>query len=218
MKKGIKNYDVFKAWMVKDAFYDGEYEFPLIGSNSVELPNAVIPFNKALSSNKYDRWVHFYIHDVEFERIWNNPKQYLQRLKKYKGVITPDFSLYRDMPLAMQIWNTYRNRVLAYWLENNGVNIIPNISWGDERSYEFCFDGIRKNSIIAIGTYGSVKRKTDRRYLENAVQELFKKIEPSYIVIYGSVYKELVEILNKENVPYLVFESNTFAYAKKVIA
>lgn len=218
MKSRIKKYDVFKAWMVKDACFSGRYECPMIGSNTEELPNALIPFDKAISSKKYDQWVHFYIHDVEFERIWNNPKQYLQILKRYKGVITPDFSLYRDMPLAMQIWNTYRNRVLGYWLEHNGVNIIPNISWGDERSYEFCFDGIRKKSIIAIGTYGSVKQIIDRHYLEKAIEELLKRIEPSYIVIYGSVYKELAEILNKENVPYLIFESNTFAYAKKVIA
>ena len=71
--------------MVKDTFFAGKYEFPEIGSNSEELPDAVIPFNKALSSSEYNRWVHFYVHDVEFERIWNNPKQYLQMFKKYKG-------------------------------------------------------------------------------------------------------------------------------------
>lgn len=218
MQKENKKNDTFKAWMVKDAFFVGKYEFPEIGSNSEELPNAVIPFNKALSSSEYDRWVHFYIHDVEFERIWNNPRQYLQLLKKYKGVITPDFSMYRDMPLAIQIWNTYRNRVLGYWLENNGINIIPNISWGDERSYEFCFDGIRKNSIIAIGTYGTAKKKSDRYYLEKAVKEALERIKPSYIVIYGSVYDKLKEILKESNVPFMVFECNTFDYIKKVTA
>lgn len=216
MRKKNKKYDTFKAWMVKDAFFVGKYEIPEIGSNSKELPDEVIPFDKALASNKYNQWVHFYLHDVEFERVWNNPKQYLHMLKRYKGVITPDFSMYRDMPLAMQIWNTYRNRVLGYWLESNGINIIPNISWGDERSYEFCFDGIRKNSIIAIGTYGTSKRKSDRYYLEKAVEEALKRIEPSYIVIYGSVYNKLSEILKESNIPFMVFECNTFDYKKKV--
>ena len=114
------------------------------------------------------------------------------------------------------IWNTYRNRVLGYWLESNGVNIIPNISWGDERSYEFCFDGIRKNSIIAIGTYGTAKKKLDRYYLEKAVKEALERIKPSYIVIYGSVYDKLKEILKDSNVPFKVFECNTFDYIKKV--
>ena len=62
--------------MVKDAFFVGKYEIPEIGSNSKELPDEVIPFDKALASNKYNQWVHFYLHDVEFERVWNNPKQY----------------------------------------------------------------------------------------------------------------------------------------------
>ena len=32
----------------------------------------------------FDYYVHFYIYDVQFGGIWNNPKQYLERLKKYK--------------------------------------------------------------------------------------------------------------------------------------
>ena len=64
-------YDVFKAWLVEGAQFDGEYEFPIIG-DSGKIPERVIPFDKAVGNKDYDQWVHFYIHDREFERIWNH--------------------------------------------------------------------------------------------------------------------------------------------------
>ena len=171
-----------------------------------------------MANKDYAQWVHFYIHDRDFERIWNHPNKYLEILKRYEGVITPDFSLYRDMPLSMQIWNTYRNRAIGYWMKKNGVPIIPNFSWGDERTYEFCFDGIEKHSIVAVGTHGTAKRKLDRYYLEQALDKLLERIEPRHIVIYGTVYDKLADVISSANVSYSQFDCNTFEYKKKVTA
>lgn len=139
------NYDVFHSFLVEKADYDGYFELPKIRTSS-QLPDRVITFSKAMARtwNDFDCWVMFYEHDVNFERLWHNPKQYLAKLKKFKGIISPDFSLYRNMPLCMQMWNTYRGRAIAVWLQNNGVEIIPNVRFNDERTYEFCFDGIEK--------------------------------------------------------------------------
>ena len=210
-------YDVFKAWMVEGAQFDGKYEFPFISDSGI-IPEKLLPFDKAMANKNYAQWVHFYIHDKEFERIWNQPNKYLEILKRYEGIITPDFSLYRDMPLSMQILNTYRNRAIGYWMKKNGVSIIPNFSWGDERTYEFCFDGIEKRSIVAIGTHGTAKRKLDRYYLEQAVDRLLEKIEPRHIVIYGTVYDKLEDMISSANVSYSKFDCNTFEYKKKVTA
>lgn len=73
--------------------------------------------------------------DFLFERIWRNPRKYLEVLQRYEGVILPDFSLYRDMPLVMQLWNIYRSRAIGHWLQMNGVTVIPNIRYGDRRTY-----------------------------------------------------------------------------------
>ena len=90
------------------------------------------------------------IRNIELYRLWNNPKAYVKKLKKFRGVISPDFSLYRNMPLCMQLWNTYRNRALAVWMQDNGIEVIPNIRFNDERTYSFCFDGVEKNSTVAV--------------------------------------------------------------------
>jgi hypothetical protein len=112
----------------------------------------------------------FYEHDKNFERLWNTPNKYLNKLKKFKGVISPDFSLYRNMPLVMQMWNTYRGRALAIWLQDNGVQIIPNVRFNDERTYEFCFCGIEKYSTVAIGTHGCIKKNIDKKYFKNGLE------------------------------------------------
>ena len=72
--------------------------------------------------------------DERFERIWKRSVAYLDRLSKFQGVISPDFSLYRDLPLGMQVWNTYRGHALGYWLSRQGLEVISNVRWGDERA------------------------------------------------------------------------------------
>ena len=85
--------DVFRAFLVKNATYEGYLEIPCI-KKTEEIPNRLIPFSKAVGSHDYDAWVHFYEDDVSFERLWNQPSKYLPILKKFKGIITPDFSVY----------------------------------------------------------------------------------------------------------------------------
>ena len=129
--------DVFRAFLVKDATYDGDLEIPRIMPES-SIPNKLILFSKALKSDDQDCWVCFYEDDAAFERLWNNPNRYLPILKQYKGCISPDFSLYRDMPLVMQQWNIYRSRAIGHWLQKNGIPVITNVRWSDERTFGRC--------------------------------------------------------------------------------
>ena len=95
IRSGCK--DVFHAFLVKNATYDTKLEIPCLRPENM-VPEKLIPFSKAIGSKEYDCWVHFYEDDVAFERIWNKPNKYLPILGKFKGVITPDLSIYRDMP------------------------------------------------------------------------------------------------------------------------
>ena len=127
-----------------------------------------------MSTNDFDQWVHFYEYDHEFEKLWTNPRKYLSRLSKFNGVITPDFSLYRDMPLVMQAWNTYRGKALGHWWQSQGLNVIPNVRWGDERTYEFCCAGVPKNSVIAVGSYGCMKTLRERKFFAKGLEYMSK--------------------------------------------
>ena len=83
------------------------------------------------------------------------------------GGISPDFRLYHDLPLGMQLWNTVRGRALGHWLARNGVEVIPNTCWSDERSYAFCFDGIQPEKSVAVGTHGCIQHRE--------ISSIFKK-------------------------------------------
>lgn len=139
------------------------------------IPEILVPFNFAITEKSPEnKWVHFFIDDYQFERIWNTPNKYLNILKRFNGVITTDFSMFLSMPKAQQIWNCFRNRVVAYWLQNNGLNIIPTAGWSDKESFKWCFDGLAKNSTVAITSVGTRKNGVYKNNFNQGLYELIK--------------------------------------------
>ncbi len=205
--------DVFRAFLVKDACFEGLLEIPKIDSG-VYRPKKLIAFSKCISSKDYDCWVHFYEDDIAFERIWNNPNKYLPILKKFAGVITPDFSIYRDMPLAMQFWNIYRSRAIGNWLQKNGIKVIVNVRFGDRRTYACSSMGVSKNGTIAIGTHGCIRIKDEKKYLQEGLDFTVKMTCPKVIVIYGSAPDDLFSKYRHVGIEILQFDS-AFAMSRK---
>lgn len=181
-----KRYDVFKSELVKTAQFSPIFELPLLKPVHFTPANA-LPFEKVYSKANSKNWVHFYTHDHIFECVWNNPKRYLPIFRRIAGVITPDFSVYREMPLAMQIWNTYRNRALAFWLQSEGVPIIPNVRWGDERTYAFAFEGLPKGGTVAVSTNGLLRNKLDREYFKQGLAVMIETLRPQTVVNYSQM-------------------------------
>ncbi len=213
IRSGCK--DVFRAFLVKNATYDGSLEMPCIKSIDA-VPNKLIVFSKAIRSKDFNGFVHFFEDDVYFERIWNQPNKYLPILKRFDGVITPDFSLYRDMPLVMQEWNTYRSRAIGHWLQENGIPVIPNIRFADERSYSFCCDGIAKGGTIAIGSHGCVKVNIERIYFEKGLREIIKKLEPKRLVVYGATPDCIFGDYIKSGIEIVQYDSDCSSCRKAV--
>lgn len=175
----------FKFDLIEGAALVGKYGFPRL-RHSHSTPRNLVPFNMALTQkNPENKWVHFFIDDYQFERVWHSPERYLSLLKKFEGVITPDFSMYLDMPLAQQIWNCYRNRVMAFWMQKNGINIIPVVEWADYSNFEWCLDGIPKESTIAVGTYGCNKSAAHKYGLLKGLYRIHDELKPRSIVCYG---------------------------------
>lgn len=87
----------------------GRDGFPRIPKASAK-PNELQGLNYAKSTpsdRKRGKGCHFFIDDYQFERLWQRPERYLDVLRGYDCVLTPDFSLYMDMPDPMQQWNRY---------------------------------------------------------------------------------------------------------------
>jgi len=208
--------DVFKSELVKGARFSDKYEFPII-AKSENIATKAIPFDKAMTASNYKQWVHFYSHDYRFERVWNNPKRYLELFKKFDGIITPDFSLYRELPLAMQIWNTYRNRCIAYWLENNGVAVIPNVRWGDERTYDFAFEGLAPGGNFAVSTNGCIQNKTDRYYFKKGLEKMVDVLKPQTIVNYSQMPDDIFGRYRDMGINIVEIENHSLTVRRAVV-
>ncbi len=190
------NYKNTRCYMnCEKKIYDGvgPYDFPIIEPVNVDVEGVpLIGFNYAKTEKKpEDKIVHFFLDDYQFERVWNNPDIYLSVLKRFKAVLAPDFSTYTDFPRAVQIFNTYRRQWCgAYW-QDFGITVIPTVGWSDDESYEYCFKGIPKNSLVCISTVGGFgKNAVKEKWLEGYHRAL-DVLEPSEILFYGKKHPEI---------------------------
>ncbi len=132
--------------------------------------------------------VHFFVDDYRFEGIYNNPERTLNRYFQYAFLLSPDFSTYADMPLWRQLESVAKNRwVGAYWQEQ-GLTVIPTISWSNARSYEFCFEGVEEGGTVAIGMIGC---KTNKLGFMHGYNAMLEKIKPKNIIVLGTPFPDM---------------------------
>lgn len=160
------------------------WQMPIIKNNKF-IPKDLIGFNYAKSSENKDAGIHFYVDDYQFERIWSYPEKYVDILLEYDCILSPDFSLYLDMPMPMKIWNTYRSRQIGAYYQSKGLIVIPTISWAEKETFEFCFKGIPKGSIVSVSTIGVKRDEYALSIWKEGMDEMIKQIEPSDILVYG---------------------------------
>lgn len=160
------------------------WQMPIINNDNY-IPSDLIGFNYAKTSDNKQTGIHFYLDDYQFERIWNNPSEYVDILSQYECILSPDFSLYLDMPMPMKIWNIYRSRQIGQFYQSMGIKVIPTISWAEKETYDFAFKGIPKGSVVSISTIGVKRDKEALKIWQDGMDAMIKEIEPSTILVYG---------------------------------
>lgn len=145
--------------------------------------------------NPEDYIAHFYYDDYKFMAAWRDPNKFLDKLKQFKAIVSPDFSLYTDFPVALQILSCYRRQWCgAYW-QHMGLDVIPDVVWGKKESYEFCFDGIPEGGTVAVSTVGVKNDKTWNdevgSLFRDGYNEMMKRLCPSTILFYGDMIEGL---------------------------
>ena len=182
---------------------DGKWQMPIIEKDNI-VPKGLIGFNYAKTSENKNVGIHFYLDDYQFERIWNSPQDYVEILGDYDCILSPDFSLYMDMPLAMKLWNVYRSRLIGQYYQRCGIKVIPTIQWAEKETFEFCFDGIPKGSIVSVSTIGVKRDKQAIQVWKDGMDAMVEHIKPSKILVYGGAldydYKDIEVIYYDNNV------------------
>ena len=170
---------------------EGKWGFPVIKKQELSLENLDLiscsDVSKKDTKNLY-KGVHFFVDDFRFESLYKNPEKALERYGKYKFLLTPDYSLYAEMNPWRQIESVGKTRWVGAKWQSCGKIVIPTVSWALTRSYEFCFDGIERNCIVAIGMIGCKREKVN---FLRGYDQMLNRIEPEAIICFGQPFDEM---------------------------
>ena len=186
----------------------GKYDIPRVLPMEVEQPVEMIGFNFAAKYRHPEHvGIHFFLKDYQFSRLWTSPDMYTEMLRRFRFVCTPDFSMYTDFPLALQINSHYRKHWLgAYW-QSKGITVIPTICWSDERSFEWCFDGEPEKSTVAVSSVGTQLNERSKSLFLLGYQQMMSRLQPKMVLFHGRIPAEItakMEGTNGENSPIIV--------------
>ena len=194
--KELTEYEIQKAkhkrLLVRNEFRGaGKFDMPLVRQQQIDVNKIkFLDYTKTKINDNENahKTVHFFMHDWKFDKVYDKPDDEIDKLKQYYALLTPDFSLFTDMPLALQIESVFKNRWCgAYW-QSMGLKVIPTVAWGDERTFEFCFDGIEQGSVVAVCTYYRENCEDD---FMPGYNEMLKRIKPSAIICYDEPFAEM---------------------------
>ena len=184
--------------LLRNAFpVTDDCEMPMLGVVDLPRIDSMLSYHDTRleddSARQYSYLVHFFKDDIRFEHLYERPedekgKQRLLKLAQYTAVCTPDFSLFPQMPLPVQQMQVFKSRWCGAFWESMGLCVVPTITWGDERSFGFCFNGVPQNSVVAVSVLGCAGSKM--AFLEG-YRRMLKKLMPKQIICYGHAFEEM---------------------------
>lgn len=186
-------------------FADNDFHIPNIGAQDDALwpPPDLFPIRYAQQvRTKRPLFIHFHTADYRFENIWKDPARLIASAQRSQvwAVASPDYSLWADMPIAAQIWNTYRNRWVGRYLQQHRIHVIPSVNWSHHLSFSFCFLGLRQHQIVTIRTYSNLNDLESELFL-NGYNQMIRTIQPRAILWFGHLDTAIIT----DNIPKFVF-------------
>ena len=96
-----------KQELVRNEFKTvGKYQIPLIRKQDIDLDTiSLISFSDIKQDDKENAYktVHFFTYDWLFDKVYEKAADCAEKLKQYYALLSPDFSMFTDMPKALQI-------------------------------------------------------------------------------------------------------------------
>lgn len=172
---------------------------PIIKSPpKIIIPSGITPFSKRNRAPSFQEAIGFHEMDINFAEVIRSPQDYIDDFGRFKALISPDCSLYRDAPLSVQLINVYRNRAIGSYYQRRGQYVIPQIRWGNEYTYttkyfpeKIAFLGAERRSIVAIGTYGCFDGKENKYYFSAGLDAMMETLEPKVVLVYGTMPEKI---------------------------
>lgn len=184
-------YENLRHWIPGNDETEGKFGIPRIHPGFLpEEIEAWLPFNDLSRKLTKNEAVQMYVDDYRIERLWNAPTKYLGGLRNSAAVLSPDFSIYADVPQVLGIYNHYRKHWLGAFWQLNGINVIPTICWGDKSTFDWCFDGEPQNAIVSVSSVGTQRGQCAKAAFMRGYDAMLERLNPSGIIFFGNVPAE----------------------------
>ena len=85
--------------------------------------------------------------------------------------------------------------------------MIPVLSWSDEGSYDFCFSGIEKGSVVAVCSKGTQQDKEIKENFLKGYEKAISVIKPSLVLFFDGIPDD---ISNREKIIEFSSMSNQY--------
>lgn len=164
------------------SFYDLPQDFPCV------------PYNNRRNNNKI---ITMYQYDCQINVCWNRPDKMLSRVSSAFAVCTPDYSVYIDRHRGEHFMNLYRSRWVGRYLQENGIRVIPSITFTDVISYEYCFLGIPKDQIVIVDAPSWDSSSIDIANYILGLQIAIERLQPHALLVYGRLKYIIDELPNE---------------------
>ena len=211
-----------KLKLVRNEFKTvGKFNMPLIKKQDIDLDKIELWCYTKTKQNDIEnknKTIHFFTYDWLFENVFEKPDKAMEKLEQYYAVLSPEFSLYWDMPKALQIYSTFKNRWCGAYFQKHGKLVIPTVCCAGSDSYDFCFDGIEQGSVVAVSTYCREDYKNEFMKSYNKMLEIIK---PSGIICYGEPFPEMkgkIKAISPFNQNELIAKMGLENYIKKYMS
>ena len=123
-------------------------------------------------------------YDDVLNYIWKDPFKYIAKFTGLLAIASPDFSIYPGMSKYEIEHNVFKSRWTGAVWQMHGLDVIPTVSWAGPETYDICFSGLEKDSVVIISTLG-VGENTGM--FLNGFSELRKRVNPPLFIVIGKI-------------------------------
>ncbi|MCT7952319.1 DUF4417 domain-containing protein [Ancylothrix sp. C2] len=127
--------------------------------------------------------------DVRINCLWSYPIESARTIQRIGIAITPDYTLDSTWAEPVNRWQTYRSRWVGAFWESKGIKVIPSVNWCDSKSFEYGFEGILPNTVMAITT--NTVFEADFWSFHLGLRKMIEVLHPSKILVVGCKFPEL---------------------------
>ncbi len=166
-----------------------EHKMPIIRKTGIEQINwdkllVQNAQNASMKASNKNTLLLMFQDDKKLDYYWNHPFKKVPLLQSYAAVASPDFSVAPSMNPHQFNHNIFKSRHIGQTWQTCGCTVLPTIAWATPETYDICFSGLERHSIVVISTLGC---HSHQHIFLSGFNEMKRRIKPPLIIVFGGM-------------------------------